>query len=174
MRTRRKLKSSCFCSLVGFWQSICLGIVKQDFLSDSCRAVREGWAGGSCKQKCGRERLVLPSDGFEDFTLTPLCSWVEPVQANHELSPRLSPSARVKGAGRGAGSLKKGVSRAVQPGSGDALLCPSYWYSGCLGRFLLGVLVFPSEASTPLYSHLPSFLTEEIWVSGAAALVPHG
>lgn len=41
-RARRKLKSSCFCSLVGFWQSICLGIAKQSFLSDSCPVVREG------------------------------------------------------------------------------------------------------------------------------------
>lgn len=165
VRARRKLKSSCFCSLVGFWQSICLGIVKQSFLSDSCPAVRERWAEGSCKQKYGRERLVLPSDtfGFEDITLTHLCSWVEHVQANHELLLRLSPSARVKGAGRGAGSLKD-VSRAVQPSSGDALLCPSYWCIGCLGRFLLAVLVFPSGASIPLYPHLPSCLTEEIWV----------
>lgn len=50
-RARRKLKSSCFCSLVGFWQSICLRIAKQSFLLDSWPAVREGWAGGSCKQK---------------------------------------------------------------------------------------------------------------------------
>lgn len=114
-----------------------------------------------------RERLLLPTDafGFEDFTLTPFCSWVEHLQTNYKLSLRLSPPARVKGASRGAGSLKKGISRA--PGSGDALLCPSYWCSGCLGRFLLGVLVFTSGAPIPFYIHLPSCLTEEIWVRSA-------